>query len=79
MQSMTFDLRGMSSGSCVGSVKRAPEKVEGVSEIDVSRNRGQATLIADESLASGAQIVAAIAKLGYHANLRSGETIGASA
>ena len=78
MQSMTFDIRGMTCGGCVGSVKRALQKVDGVSDVDVSLDRGQATVNADVSLASAAQIVAAITKLGYHANLRSAETIGAS-
>ena len=79
MQSMTFDIHGMSCGGCVGSVKRALQKVDGVSDVDVSLNPGQATVNADVSLASAAQIVAAITKLGYHANLRSAESIGASA
>ena len=79
MQSMTFDVHGMSCGGCVGSVKRALQKVDGVSDVDVSLNPGQAIVNADVSLASGAQILAAITKLGYHANLRSAERIGASA
>ena len=79
MQSMTFDIHGMSCGGCVGSVKRALQKVDGVSDVDVSLNPGQATVNADVSLASAAQILAAITKLGYHANLRSAESIGASA
>ena len=79
MQSMTFDIHGMTCGGCVGSVKRALQKVDGVSDVDVSLNPGQAIVNADVSLASAAQILAAITKLGYHANLRSAETIGASA
>ena len=79
MQSMTFDIHGMSCGGCVGSVKRALQKVDGVSDVDVSLNPGQATVNADVSLASAAQILAAITTLGYHANLRSAESIGASA
>ena len=79
MQTMTFDIHGMSCGGCVGSVKRALQKVDGVSDVDVSLNPGQATVNADVSLASAAQILAAITKLGYQANLRSAESIGASA
>ena len=78
MQSMTFDIHGMSCGGCVGSVKRALQKVDGVSDVEVSLNLGQAIVNADVSLASAAQILAAITKLGYHANLRSAESIGAS-
>ena len=78
MQSMTFDIHGMTCGGCVGSVKRALQKVDGVSDVEVSLNPGQATVNADVSLASAAQILAAITKLGYHANLRSAEGIGAS-
>ena len=79
MQSMTFDIHGMTCGGCVGSVKRALQKVDGVSDVDVSLNPGQAIVNADASLASAAQVLAAITKLGYHANLRSAESIGASA
>ena len=79
MQSMTFDIHGMTCGGCVGSVKRALQKVDGVSDVDVSLNPGQAIVNADVSLASAAQILAAVTKLGYHANLRSAESIGASA
>ena len=79
MQSMTFDIDGVSCGGCVGSVKRALQKVDGVSDVEVSLNPGHATVNADVSLASAAQILAAITKLGYHANLRSAESIGASA
>ena len=79
MQTMTFDIHGMSCGGCVGSVKRALQKVDGVSDVDVSLNPGQATVNADVSQASAAQIVATITKLGYQANLRSAESIGASA
>ncbi|MEO7255699.1 MAG: heavy-metal-associated domain-containing protein [Casimicrobium sp.] len=79
MQSMTSDIHGMSCGGCVGGVKRALEKVDGVSDVAVSLTPGQASLSADASLASAGQIVAAITKLGYHAKLRSAETMGASA
>ena len=79
MQSMTFDIHGMSCGGCVGSVKRALQKIDGVSDVEVSLSPGQATVNADVSLASAAQILVAITKLGYHANLRSAESIGASA
>ena len=76
---MTFDIHGMTCGGCVGGVKRALQKVDGVRDVDVSLNPGQAIVNADVSLASAAQILAAITKLGYHANLRSAESIGASA
>jgi copper chaperone len=78
MQSMTFDIHGMTCGGCVGSVKRALEKVDGVSDVAVSLTPGQATLKADLSLVSAGQIEAAITKLGYHADLRSAADIGAS-
>ena len=79
MQSMTFDIHGMTCGGCVGGVKRALQKVDGVSAVDVSLNPGQAIVHADVSIASVAQILAAVTKLGYHANLRSAESIRASA
>ena len=79
MQSMTFDIHGMTCGGCVGSVKRALQKVDGVSDVDVSLNPGKAIVNADVSQAAAAQILAAITTLGYQANLRSAESIGASA
>lgn len=78
MQSMTFDIQGMTGGGCVGSVKRSLEQVNGVSNVAVSLAPGQATLNADVPLASAGQVVAAITKLGYRANLRSAATTGAS-
>ena len=53
----------------LSSVKRALEKVDGVSDVVVSLTPGQATRKADLSLASAGQIEAAITKLGYHGNL----------
>ena len=75
---MTFDIDGVSCGGCVGSVKCALEKVDGVSDVVVSLTPDQATRKADLSLASAGQIEAAITKLGYHGNLRSAGDAGAS-
>lgn len=75
---MTFDIHGMTCGGCVGGVKRALEKVDGVSAVEVTLNPGQATLKVDPSLVSAGQIEAAITKLGYHTKLRPAADIGAS-
>ena len=70
MQTMTFDIHGMTCGGCVGGVQRSLQKIDGVSDIQVSLRPGQATLQVDPSRVSAVQIEATIAKLGYQANFR---------
>ena len=70
MQSMTFDIHGMTCGGCVGGVQRSLQKMDGVSDIQVSLRPGQATLKVDPLRVSAVQIEAAIAKLGYQAKFR---------
>ncbi|MFZ3139041.1 heavy-metal-associated domain-containing protein [Polaromonas sp.] len=70
MQSMTFDIHGMTCGGCVGGVQRALQKIDGVSDIQVSLHPGKAILKVDPLRVSALQIEATIAKLGYQANFR---------
>ena len=70
MQTMTFDIHGMTCGGCADGVQRSLEKIDGVSDIQVSLRPGQATLQMDLSRVSAVQIEATIAKLGYQANFR---------
>lgn len=65
MQTMTFDIHGMTCGGCVGGVQRMLQKIDGVSDIQVSLRLGHATL-----RVSSVQIEAIIAKLGYQAKFR---------
>ena len=69
MQTLKFDVQGMTCGGCTGSVQRALGKIDGVSHVDVSLSPGSATLKADPTRVTPAQIEAAISSLGYPAKL----------
>ncbi len=69
MQTLKFDVHGMTCGSCTGSVQRALSKIDGVSHVDVSLSPGSATLEADTTRVTPDQIEAAISRLGYEAKL----------
>ena len=69
MQTLKFDVHGMTCGGCTGSVKRALSKIDGVSHVDVALSPGSATLEADTTRVTPAQIEAAIRSLGYPAKL----------
>ena len=69
MQTLKFDVHGMTCGGCTGSVQRALSKIDGVSHVDVSLQPGTATLEADMARVTPGQIEAAISGLGYQAKL----------
>ena len=69
MQTLKFDVHGMTCGGCTGSVQRALSKLDGVSHVDVTLRPGSATLEADTSRVTPDQIEAAISGLGYPAKL----------
>ena len=67
MQTLKFDVHGMTCGGCTVSVQRALSKIDGVSHVDVSPRTGSATLEADTMRVTPGQIEAAIGSLGYQA------------
>ena len=67
MQTLKFDVHGMTCGGCTGSVQRVLSKIDGVSHVDVSLQTGTATLEADTARVTPGQIEAAISSLGYQA------------
>ena len=69
MQTLKFDVHGMTCGGCSGSVQRALSKIDGVSHVDVSLLPGMATVEADAARVTPGQIEAAISSLGYQAKL----------
>ena len=73
MQTLKFDVHGMTCGGCTGRVQRALSKIEGVSHVDVALSPGSATLEADSSRVTPGQIEAAISSLGYPAKLHPAE------
>lgn len=74
MQTLKFDVHGMTCGGCTGSVQRALGKIDGVSHVDVSLKPGTATVEADTTRVTPGQIEAAISSLGYQAKLHPAES-----
>ena len=70
MQSLSFDVIGMTCGGCTGSVQRTLSKIDGVSHAEVTLHPGVASVVADPERVTSAQIEAAIAGLGYLAKVR---------
>lgn len=70
MQTITFDVRGMSCGGCTGSVQRALARLDGVSHVEVTLP-STAIIHADPTRIAPVQIEWAITKLGYAAEFRS--------
>ena len=70
MQTLSFDVSGMTCGGCTGSVQRAVSKLDGISHVEVSLRPGIATVVADPARVTPAQIESAIAGLGYPAKVR---------
>ena len=70
MQTLNFDVSGMTCGGCTGSVQRTLSKIDGVSHAEVSLNPGAASVLADPERVTSAQIEAAITGLGYPAKAR---------
>lgn len=73
MQTLKFDISGMTCGGCTGSVQRTLTKLDGVSHIEVSLRPGKATLKTDSARITPAQIESTIAGLGYPAKVRLAE------
>ena len=70
MQTLNFDVDGMTCGGCTGSVQRALIKLDGVSHAEVTLRPGVATVLADPVRITSAQIQAAITALGFPATAR---------
>ena len=70
MQTLSFDVSGMTCGGCTGSVQRTLSKIDGVSHAAVTLDPGVASVVADPERVTSAQIEAAITGLGYQAKAR---------
>ena len=70
MQTLSFDVNGMTCGGCSGSVQRALAKMDGVSQAAVTLSPGVATVVADLNRVTPAQIESAITQLGFPAKVR---------
>ena len=63
-----FAVRGMSCGGCVKSVTRAVSQVPGVQAVEVSLEKGAASVQYDDAAVAPAAIVAAIEAAGFEAS-----------
>ncbi len=73
MQTLKFDVSGMTCDGCTGTVQRVLSKLDGVSHAEVSLRPGIATLVTDPARITPAQIELTIAGLGYPAKVRPAE------
>lgn len=64
-----FHVEGMTCGGCEMAVKTVVKKLDGVEKVDASHRDKQATVTYDSEKVTPAQIVVAIEKLGYEAEL----------
>ena len=76
MQTMHFDVHGMTCGGCTGSVQRALSQLDGVSHVEVTLRPGTATVQADPARVKAAQIARTITGLGYEAAFRPPDPAG---
>ena len=76
MQTLSFDVAGMTCGGCTGSVQRTLSQLSGISHAEVTLAPGVATVVADPTLVTPAQIESAITGLGYPAKVRAASDLG---
>jgi copper chaperone len=65
METITFDVKGMSCGGCVNSVKRVLGAIGGVSQVDVVLETGKVSIAYDAAQATPDQFKTAIHDAGY--------------
>lgn len=64
-----FDVKGMHCRSCAASIDMALEDVDGIIEVQTTHEDGTSRVCFNPSLVSEDDIVAVIARAGYHARL----------
>lgn len=62
----TIKIKGMSCGHCVASVTKALSNLDGISNVEVSLEKGEATFNLDKEVPMSV-IKAAIVKIGFEA------------
>lgn len=65
MQTIIFNINGMTCGGCVKSVSSVLENIPGVTQLDVSLAQNQATITYDAALAKPQQFKSAIEDAGF--------------
>lgn len=69
-----FKVEGMTCGGCEVGVKMAVKKLDGVNSAMASHQEGTATVTYQSDIVSPQQIIAAIQKLGYEAEIMPSES-----
>lgn len=67
MQTLSFDVGGMTCGGCRVKVERRLCQLAGVSQARVELQLGVATVVLDPALVSSAQVVSTINEAGFSA------------
>jgi copper chaperone len=70
MQTLHFDVSGMTCGGCTSSVQRALSQLDGVSHVEVNLNPGSASVTVEPGVVSAAQIESLLDDLGFEAKAR---------
>lgn len=70
MQTLSFDVSGMTCGGCTGSVQRALSKLDGITDAKVSLSPGLATVVIDPAKVTVSEIESAISLMDYPAKAR---------
>ncbi len=65
MESLTLDVKGMTCGGCVNSVKRVLTSIDGVSLVEVNLDSGKVQVAYDPARAQPEQFKTAIRDAGY--------------
>lgn len=65
METITLDVKGMSCGGCVNSVKRVVSPIPGVEQIDIALESGKVSVRYDPTQAQPDQFRSAIRDAGY--------------
>ncbi len=64
-----FQVTGMTCGGCEAAVRMAVNRLEGITEVEASYEEGKATVTYDATTAKPEDIINAIEKLGYKAEV----------
>jgi copper chaperone len=65
METTVFSVRGMTCGGCVNSVRKVLTAAAGVSSVDVSLEKSQATVVYDAAKTNLADLKSAVADAGF--------------
>ena len=65
MQAVTFKVQGMTCGGCTASVTRALKSVQGVNDVTVTLQPGEATVAFDPAATDVATLRSTIENAGY--------------